>query len=332
MPGGDTLTVKFGEDRGLSSIWRRLLMSVSALLALAAPAAAADCDALIADFKAAMADKAFDKLKEAMEAIADDNACNFDIDAYRSQEINSIIDMAAATPTADAQKQMIEFVDDIMEIGGDFRSAEKLGDYYARRGEYGEALGAYETGISFLSRTSPPATQEDRKELLARAAAAKSRASDDQEGRNSSRFIASARDLSGRFAGIYSPELVRGFEVVSVPLPINFYFNEARFTPAGEKAIEELTEALKQQNVDSLTLVGHTDPRGDHQYNVELSKRRAAAARDYLLSHGVKASILVDGKGPDDPFDVSLLGRPVSQDEAWALDRRVEWVRKGAPD
>jgi hypothetical protein len=46
----------------------------------------------------------------------------------------------------------------------------------------------------------------------------------------------------------------------------------------------------------------------------------------------VKASIVVDGKGPDDPFDVSLLGRPVSQDEAWALDRRVEWVRKGAPD
>jgi hypothetical protein len=27
-----------------------------------------------------------------------------------------------------------------------------------------------------------------------------------------------------------------------------------------------------------------------------------------------------------------LLGRPVSQSEAWALDRRVEWVRKGAPD
>jgi OmpA-OmpF porin, OOP family len=317
----------------MSSIWRRLLISVSAAVASAHPAAAADCDALVANFKSAIADKAFDKLKEAMEAIADDSACNFDIDAYRSQEMSSIIDMAAAAPTDEARKQMIDFVQDIMDIGGDFRSAEKLGDYYAQRGEYGEAVGAYDQGILFLqNRVSPPATPEDRKELLARDAAAKNRASDDEQGQKPSRFIASARDLNGRLGGIYSPALLRGFEVVAVPLPINFYFDQARFTPVGEKAISELAEALKQQNVESLTLVGHTDPRGDHQYNVELSKRRAVAARDYLLSHGVKASILVDGKGPDDPFDVSLLGRPVSQEEAWALDRRVEWIRKGAPE
>ena len=82
------------------------------------------------------------------------------------------------------------------------------------------------------------------------------------------------------------------------------------FTPVGEKAIEELLEAVKQQNVGTMILVGHTDPRGDHKYNVELSARRAAAVRDYLLSHGVSAHIEVDGKGPDTPFDVTLLGLP----------------------
>ena len=317
----------------MSTIWRRLLMSLSVSLAMAGAAVAADCDALVGSFKSAIADKAFDKLKDAMGAIADDSACNFDIDAYRIEEINSVIDMAAAAPTEDARKQMLDFVDENMEIGGNWRAAEKLGDYHARRGEYEEASGAYDTASIFIqNRVSPTATEEERKELLARAAAAKSEASDDHEGRNSARFAASARDLSGRLAGIYSPELVRGFEVAAVPLPINFYFNEARFTPAGEKAIEELAEALKQQNVENLTLVGHTDPRGDHQYNLDLSKRRAAAARDYLLSHGVKAAILVDGKGPDEPFDVSLLGRPVTQEQTWALDRRVEWIRKGAPD
>jgi OmpA-OmpF porin, OOP family len=316
----------------MSSIWRRSLLSSSASLALAGTPAAADCDALVASFKSAIADKAFEKVKDAMAAIADDSACNFDIDAYRLQEINSIIDLAGAAPTQGAQKQMIDFVEGIMEIGGDWRSAEHLGDYHARRGEYAEALGGYETAISFLSRAAPPATPKDREELLARAAAAKSQASDDQEGRNSSRFAGSARDLSGRFAGIYSRELLRGFEVLAVPVPINFYFGQARFTPGGEKAAEELAEAIKEQNAETITLVGHTDPRGDHQYNVELSRRRAAATRDYLLSHGVKARIVVDGKGPDDPFDVSLLGRPVAREEAWALDRRVEWVREGAPD
>jgi OmpA-OmpF porin, OOP family len=316
----------------MSTIWRRLLISLSASLALAGAAAAADCDALVASFKTAIADKAFDKLKEAMAAIADDSACNFDIDAYRAQEINSIIDMAGAAPTDDARKQMIEFVEGIMEIGGDWRSAEHLGDYHAARSEYADALGGYETAISFLSRPAPPSTPKDREELLARAAAAKSQASDDKEGRNPSRFAGSARDLSGRFAGIYSPKLLRGFEVLAVPLPINFYFGQARFTPEGEKAADELAEAVKEQNVETVTLIGHTDPRGDHQYNVELSKRRAAAARDYLISHGVKARILVDGKGPDAPFDTSLLGRPVTREEGWALDRRVEWVRQGAPD
>jgi outer membrane protein OmpA-like peptidoglycan-associated protein len=310
----------------------RCLCSLGACLALTGPAAAADCAALAADFKTAIEEKAFERLKQSMAAIADDNACNFDIDVYRNQEINSLIDMASAAPSEDARKQMIEFVDATMEIGGDWRSAEKLGEYHDGRREYKEAFDAYETAISFLSRPTAAATREDRVRLLHRAGAAKSEAGNDEEGRSASRFAASARDLSGRFAGIYSPDLLRGFAPAAVPLPINFYFDEARFTPAGEKAIEELAEALKQQNPESLTLVGHTDPRGDRQYNIALSRRRAAAARDYLLSHGVKARILVDGKGPDDPFDVSLLGRPVTQEEAWALDRRIEWIRMGAPD
>jgi hypothetical protein len=46
----------------------------------------------------------------------------------------------------------------------------------------------------------------------------------------------------------------------------------------------------------------------------------------------VSARIDVDGKGPDSPFDVSLLGRSVAKEEEWALDRRVEWVRQGSSD
>ena len=58
----------------MSSIWRRFLISLSASLALAGAAAAADCDALIASFKSAIADQAFEKVKDAMGAIADDSA------------------------------------------------------------------------------------------------------------------------------------------------------------------------------------------------------------------------------------------------------------------
>src|ERR1700677_3896151 len=311
----------------------RLLILLSATLVLAAPALASDCDALSANFKSAIAEKSIAKVKDAMAAIADDSACNFDIDAYRLEEIVSAMSAAPPAATSESErKPMIEFAQSAIRIGGTWRSAETMGDYYAHRGEFKDALAWYETGISFLSRASTGSTPQDREQLLARAEAAKHQASDDSEGRHSATFATTTRDADGSLGGIYSPELLRGAQAVAVPLPINFFVDETRFTPVGEEAIEELLEAVKQQKVDGMVLVGHTDPRGNHSYNVELSKRRAAAVRDYLLSHGVSAHIDVEGKGPDSPFDVSLLGRPVTKEEEWALDRRVEWVRQGSPD
>jgi outer membrane protein OmpA-like peptidoglycan-associated protein len=320
------------EKPRMLAVSSRLLISLSVTLFLTAAASAADCDALPANFKNAIAEKSIAKVKDAMAAIADDSACNFDIDAYRLQEIDFAISAAGAAASQAERKPMIEFAQNAIRIGGTWRSAETMGDYYAHRGQFKDALTWYETGISFLSRASTSSTPQDREQLLARAEAAKHQASDDSEGRHSATFATTTRDADGSLGGIYSPELLRGAQAVAVPLPINFFVDETRFTPVGEEAIEELVEAVKQQKVDGMILVGHTDPRGNHNYNVELSKRRAAAVRDYLLSHGVSAHIDVEGKGPDGPFDVSLLGRPVTKEEEWALDRRVEWVRQGSPD
>jgi outer membrane protein OmpA-like peptidoglycan-associated protein len=320
------------EKPRMLSVSSRLLISLSVTLVLAAPALASDCDALAANFKSAIAEKSIARAKDAMAAIADDSICNFDIDAYRLQEIDFAIGYASAAPTEGERKPMIEFAQNAIRIGGTWRSAETMGDYYARRNDFMNALAWYETGISFLSRASTSSTPQDREQLLARAEAAKHQASDDSEGRHSATFATTTRDADGSLGGIYSRDLLRGAQAVAVPLPINFFYDETRFTPVGEKAMEELLEAVKQQNIETMTLVGHTDPRGNHNYNVELSIRRAAAVRDYLKSHGVSARIDVDGKGPDSPFDVSLLGRPVAKEEEWALDRRVEWVRQGSSD
>ena len=112
-----------------------------------------------------------------------------------------------------------------------------------------------------------------------------------------------------------------------VPLPITFTPGEYRFTEQGRMAVEDLRQIVIEQGVKVIKLVGHTDSRGDRESNIRLSRERAEAVRDYLLAHGVTARIEVEGKGPDEPFDVSVLGRPVTQEEEWALDNRVEWVR-----
>lgn len=64
-----------------------------------------------------------------------------------------------------------------------------------------------------------------------------------------------------------------------------------------------LNHALKDQS--SFIIEGHTDKVGTRVYNEELSKRRAEAVRDYLVSEmAVSADRLqTSGKGFSEPVD-----------------------------
>jgi outer membrane protein OmpA-like peptidoglycan-associated protein len=170
----------------------------------------------------------------------------------------------------------LRLVGEDVRIGGTWRSAEALGDLYSQRDEKLRALEYYELAISFLaSRPNEPAQSKDLQRLVSLASGMKILASDDAEGRQPAEFAKSRDEVDGRVGGIYSPVLLRGTDVVAVPLPINFYFDETRVTPVGHAAMDELAEALSEQNVRSVLLVGHADPRGDRKYNLELSRRRA---------------------------------------------------------
>ena len=127
------------------------------------------------------------------------------------------------------------------------------------------------------------------------------------------------------------PPSVRGAEAAAVPLPINFVYAQATFTPEGAAAADELATAIIQQNVNALHLIGHADPRGDRNHNVILSRARAEAVKAYLLKRlaekGMNADITTEGVGAEQPFDVSVLAYRPTQEEVWALDRRVEFAR-----
>jgi outer membrane protein OmpA-like peptidoglycan-associated protein len=82
-----------------------------------------------------------------------------------------------------------------------------------------------------------------------------------------------------------------------------------------EFASDELTETEKAKlaaiyaemsQVDSLTVVritGYTDNIGSEKYNQELSERRAARVRDYLVDLGLDANItMIEGKGMVNPI------------------------------
>jgi len=108
-----------------------------------------------------------------------------------------------------------------------------------------------------------------------------------------------------------------------IPSRIEFEFDSDRLTPQGKLDLDTFGEALKTELRGSgVSLEGHTDSVGTDEYNMALSERRAAAAKQYLLdSFGIDPSrISAVGMGKSDPI--------ASNDEAAgrSQNRRVDFV------
>jgi outer membrane protein OmpA-like peptidoglycan-associated protein len=100
---------------------------------------------------------------------------------------------------------------------------------------------------------------------------------------------------------------------------VTFVSGSARLTPAAMQNVDRLAAAMLRP--DKLTqrfrIEGNTDSVGERAMNVDLSKRRASAVADYLVSKGVApARLEMMGYG----FDNALPGLPGSS----AANRRVE--------
>jgi outer membrane protein OmpA-like peptidoglycan-associated protein len=85
----------------------------------------------------------------------------------------------------------------------------------------------------------------------------------------------------------------------------NVFFDTDSYTIKKESFPEllELLELLSNNRNTNIEIGGHTDNTGDYQYNVTLSKNRAEAVRQFLVSKGVNTDRLTSaGYGPDQPI------------------------------
>ena len=97
----------------------------------------------------------------------------------------------------------------------------------------------------------------------------------------------------------------RNIKVDYVPAPLQFEYDKAELTLGGKAQAQILLAQLKARQMPELKLVGHTDPVGSVEYNDELSLRRAAALKKFLVDNGYPASrIDIEGRGKR---DVALL-------------------------
>jgi outer membrane protein OmpA-like peptidoglycan-associated protein len=101
------------------------------------------------------------------------------------------------------------------------------------------------------------------------------------------------------------------------------FFDTAKATikPESFGLLEEVAFLVKQYpQIRMVRIEGHTDSRGSDEYNFSLSNDRAESVLEFLVQQGVERGRLNSiGYGERRPLD------PRENDEAWALNRRVDF-------
>ena len=104
---------------------------------------------------------------------------------------------------------------------------------------------------------------------------------------------------------------------------ILFDSGSANIQPQSMGIIRQISQVMQQETGISLKIVGHTDSDGENSKNIQLSKKRADAVKNALVSiYNVDSSRLqVDGKGESEP--VGDNGTPDGKTQ----NRRVEFIK-----
>lgn len=102
---------------------------------------------------------------------------------------------------------------------------------------------------------------------------------------------------------------------------VYFDTNKDTIQPKSFGVLEQVAQVLKSRpDITRLRVEGHTDDRGNDAYNLDLSQRRAAAVRQFLIDKGIAADRLVArGYGESHPIgdNTTAAGRDTN--------RRVEF-------
>lgn len=135
----------------------------------------------------------------------------------------------------------------------------------------------------------------------------------------------SAVDLGLEGAGSSAEPGTQQEFTVSVGDRVFFETDSSIINADAQETLRRQAQWLNNYSSYSITIEGHADERGTREYNLALGARRAAAARDFLVSQGVAANRI----------DTISYGkeRPVATCDdisCWSQNRRAVTVLKGA--
>jgi peptidoglycan-associated lipoprotein len=100
-----------------------------------------------------------------------------------------------------------------------------------------------------------------------------------------------------------------------------FAFDSTEINEQSRGAMQKNAEFLKRWPSTRIVIEGHADSRGTNEYNLALGERRAAAARDYIVSLGIPAErVTIVSKGEEAPFCTE------ETEACWQQNRRGHFI------
>ena len=83
---------------------------------------------------------------------------------------------------------------------------------------------------------------------------------------------------------------------------IEFEPKSAVITAKGRAVLDQIIVLLRRAPDTPIEIAGHTNPVGEAEYNMQLSRRRAEAVKQYLTSHGLTNPFTPIGYGSTRPL------------------------------
>jgi peptidoglycan-associated lipoprotein len=107
---------------------------------------------------------------------------------------------------------------------------------------------------------------------------------------------------------------------------IFFDFDKSNIREDAAVTLNILVDLMKKYPTMEVEVSAHTDARGPDEYNLNLSKRRAASTLEYLVSQGIERNRLKSiGYGEMQPLN-ECVKEGICEDEEYDINRRCEFL------
>lgn len=106
----------------------------------------------------------------------------------------------------------------------------------------------------------------------------------------------------------YSKDALSNVQENMLKTVVLFRTNEANYYDIFQNDLDNLVTSLKEKPAKKINVVGYADLRGENEVNLELSKKRAIAIKNFLIDNGIDPNkIVFEFRGATTQFDNAVL-------------------------